>query len=114
MWELSVAVTIDCPKEKSGQTGSKDKKNKDKKSELVAAVVNEQEDLFTFTCISDFAMIAKARGIKKTDMGPIADTGASRHYCPNKEKFINYRPILNAGITTADGHNFKATGEGDL
>jgi hypothetical protein len=107
--------SIDCPKEKSGQNGSKkDKKNKDKKSESVVAVANEQEDLFTFTCMSDFAMITKAHGITKTDMGPITDTGASRHYCPDKEKFINYCPISNAGITMADGCHFKATGEGDL
>jgi hypothetical protein len=81
----------------------KDKKDKDKKSESVTAVVNEQEDLFAFTCMSDFAMITKACGIKKTDMGPIADTGASRHYCLNKNQFVNYCPISNVGITK-DNH----------
>ena len=92
-------------------TSKKDKK--DKKTENVAAVATE-ENLFAFTCTSDFAGIAKARGIRKKDMGAIADSGASRHYSPDKEKFINYQPLTQSEITTADGRSFRAVGKGDL
>jgi hypothetical protein len=102
----------DCPDGKSEKGNSKSDK-KDTKTESVAAVA-DSEELFAFTCTSDFAGIAKARGISKTDMGAIADTGASRHYCPDKEKFINYEPITGSAITTADGRSFKAVGRGDV
>jgi hypothetical protein len=98
--------SINCPKEKEGKSGqkssNKDKKDKDKKSEKVAAVMND-EDLFAFTCTSDSIGIAKAHGIMKEDMGAIADSRASQHYCLDKEKFINYWLIANLVITTADG-----------
>ena len=97
---------------KSDQAASK-KDKKITKTESVAAVANDEE-LFAFTCTSDFAGIAKARGISKADMGAIADSGANQHYSPDKEKFLNYRPISKSEITTADGRSFRAAGVGDL
>jgi hypothetical protein len=47
-------------------------------------------------------------------MGAIADSGASWHYCPDKDKFVNYHPITDSGITMADGRRFKAIGMGDV
>jgi hypothetical protein len=91
----------DCPKkeeDKSEQKSSnKDKKDKGKKTESIAAVTKDaEEDLFAFTCMSDFAGIAKAQGIAKNNMGAIANSGASWHYCPDKDKFVNYRSTLHS------------------
>ena len=103
---------LEPKKDKSGkQTSRKDMA--DKKSGSVAALANDEE-LFAFTCTSDYALIAKARGIKKSEMGAIVDSGASRHFSPDKEKFCNYRPIANSEISTADGQSFRAIGVGDL
>ena len=42
------------------------------------------------------------------------DSSASQHYSPNHNAFINYSPINNTTITTADGCKLKALGKGDV
>ena len=42
------------------------------------------------------------------------DSGASRYYCPDCDKFENYQPISGQNITTADGHTLRAVGAGDV
>ena len=42
------------------------------------------------------------------------DSGASRHYCLDCDKFENYQPISGWNITTTDGHTLRALGVGDV
>ena len=83
---------------------------------MESAVVTESLDneLFTFTCTLDYADVPKALQIPKSRLGACMDSGASRHYCPDRDKFENYRPISGRNITTADGHTLNALGVGDV
>ena len=49
----------------------------------------------------------------KSKLGSCIDSGASEFYCPDQEKFANYKQI-NQSITTANGRKLKAIGMGDL
>ena len=42
------------------------------------------------------------------------DSGASCHYCPDRDKFESYQPISGQNITTTDGRTLKALGVGDI
>ena len=88
---------------KEGQ-GTKQKKGKGKKSEMatVAAVDNNDKELFTFTCTSDFANVAEALKVPKSQLGMCINSGASRVYSPDSLKFTNYK-LIDHNITTADG-----------
>ena len=99
---------------KEGQ-GPKQKKGKGKKSEMatVAAVDNDNKELFAFTCTSDFANVAKALQVPKSWLGMCIDSGASRVYSPDSSKFANYK-LIDHSITMADGRQLKAVGMGDL
>ena len=66
-----------------------------------------------FVCTSAYANVAEALKVPKSKLGTCVDSGASRDYCPDREKFTNYRPI-DHNITTADGRAVKAIGMGDL
>ena len=98
---------------KEGQ-GPKQKKGKGKKSEMatIAAVDDDDKELFTFTCTSNFANVTKALQVPKSQLGTCIDSGASRVYSPDSSKFANYKSI-NRSITTADGRQLKAVGMGD-
>ena len=88
---------------KEGQ-GPKQKKGKGKKSETatIAAVDDNNKELFTFTCMSDFANVTEALQVPKSQLGMCIDSGASRVYSPDSSKFANYKTI-DRSITTADG-----------
>ncbi|KAF8833827.1 hypothetical protein BDN67DRAFT_868226, partial [Paxillus ammoniavirescens] len=44
----------------------------------------------------------------------IVDSGASSHFCPNREKFTNFTAIQPKPIRIADGHTLHATGRGNI
>ena len=90
----------------------KDKKG-EKKTEDSANVMQDEE-IFAFTCMSDFAAVADALCIPKSKHGAIADSGMSCHFSPDKSKFTNYHPLENRHVTTADGHTFRALGMSDV
>ena len=87
---------------KEGQ-GSKQKKGKGKKSEMatVAVVDNDDKELFTFTCTSDFANVTEALQVPKSQLGTCINSGASRVYSPDSSKFANYK-LIDCSITMAD------------
>ena len=58
--------------------------------------------------------MANTLQIPKERLGACINSGASSHYCPDRTKFHNYKPIDNRDITTADGHILKAVGMGDV
>jgi Reverse transcriptase (RNA-dependent DNA polymerase)/gag-polypeptide of LTR copia-type/GAG-pre-integrase domain len=91
-----------------------EKSDKTEKADETAVVANDGDDgLFAFTCTSDYKEVANAIKVPKSRMGGCVDSGASRDYSPDREKFSNYQTI-DRDITTADGSIVKAIGMGDL
>ena len=61
---------------KEGQ-GSKHKKKKDKQLETaVVAVKDDENELFMFTCTSDYAVVVKKLNLPKLELGTCVDSGA--------------------------------------
>ena len=69
--------------------------------------------MFGFSATSSFHCVATKLGIPPERHSTILDSGASRHYCPDKLKFINFAPISDV-IKLADGHTLPALGIGDV
>ena len=86
----------------------------EKKDESAAVAEIKDEELFAFTCTSDYVAVAEALKVPKSRLGACIDSGASRHYCLDRSKFENYRPIEGRDITTADGCTLKAVGIGNV
>ena len=98
--------------EKEGQGPWQKKKGKTKETVVVAADDNKEE-LFAFTCTSDYVAVANTLDLPRSKLGTCMDSGASRHYCPDRTKFTDYKP-LERKITTADGRSLTTMGIGDL
>jgi hypothetical protein len=83
-------TTEQCWAKGGGQEGQgprqKDSKKGEAKAEASANVV-ASEELFAFTCTSDFAAEAAELQDPKERRGAIVDSGASRHFCPNRSQF---------------------------
>ena len=78
------------------------------------AVANDKDnDLFAFTCTSDYADITESSKLLKSKYGMCLDSGASNDYSPDRTKFSNYQ-VIDRDITTVDGRILKAVGMGDL
>ena len=90
----------------------KNKKNKQPETAIVA-VKDDKNKLFTFTCTSDYAAVVKKLDLPKSKLGMCVDSGASRDYCPDRSKFVNYQTVERT-MTTANGKSMKAVGMGDL
>lgn len=105
----------DCWSKGGGKEGQGPRQKKGKKTEtaVVAAANDEDNELFAFTCTSDFANVAETLQVPKSRLGTCIDSGASRVYSPDRTKFTNYRSI-DRRITAADGRELKAIGMGDL
>ena len=82
--------------------------------ESAAVAKGEDDELFTFTCTSDYVALTNSLKIPKGKYGACMDSGASDHYCPERDQFQNYRPLDNGNITTADRRTLKAVGIGDV
>ena len=102
-------------KESQGPRGWNSKKG-EKKAETVAAaeVTGNVDEIFAFTCTSDYVEVTNTLNVPKSWLGTCINSGASQHYSPNCDVFINYCLISNTTITTADGHKLKALGKGDV
>ena len=105
----------ECWSKGGGKGGQGPHQKKGKKSEMavVAATNDDDNKLFAFTCMFDFANVAEALQVPKSHLGTCIDSGASRVYSPDHAKFTNYRSI-DRRITAADGRELKAIGMGDL
>ena len=95
---------------KEGQGPNQKGKEKDK-SANVAVGKNDNEHL-AFMCTSDYANVASKP--TKYHIDGILDTGASDHFCPERDKLVNYKSKTPSPIQAADGRSFYAIGEGDL
>jgi hypothetical protein len=112
-------VKDDCWSKSGGKEGqgprqkAASKKEEKKPTEIAAAAADG--NLFTFSCTSDYAEIAQGLNLPATKLGGgIIDTGASSHFCPDRTKFQNYRPLVGRSIHTADGRSHVAAGVGDV
>jgi hypothetical protein len=69
-------------------------------------------DKNALTCTSDFRSEAHATSGQS---GIIIDSGASRHFSPDRSKFLNYKEFnSHEPIRAADGRTFHALGKGDI
>jgi hypothetical protein len=75
-------------------------------------VFDVPEEPTALVCTSDFHSEAHSTS---NDIGSILDSGASRHFSPDRPKFLNYQELINPEpIRAADGRTFSALGKGDL
>ena len=80
---------------------------------VVVADDNQRDDLFAFTCMSNYVAVAKMLNVPRSKLGTCMDSGALKHYCPDWSKFMDYKSI-ECEITTANGGTLKTAGMGNL
>ena len=102
-------------KEGQGPRGWNSKKG-EKKAETVAAVevTGNADEIFIFTCMSNYVEAANALNVPKSQLGACINSSTSWHYSPDWDVFINYCLINNTTITTANGCKLKVLGKGDV
>ncbi|KAJ7446667.1 hypothetical protein FB451DRAFT_940928, partial [Mycena latifolia] len=101
------------------------KKNKEKaatatdNSDNVALIIGvpDEDDGYenvAFQITSDFIQDAEAHATSPSaEYDMIVDSGATRHFSPNRANFTNFREISPVPIRAADGRSFNATRKGD-
>src|SRR5271168_4870543 len=108
-------------KESEAPDSWKKKFRKDESKGTAANTVKKEEENvaflaytenFALAVTSDFQKEALATGILKR--GTIIDCGASSHFSPEREKFLNYQELSPIPIRAANGRTFHALGKGDL
>ena len=77
---------------KEGQ-GPGQKKSAKAQKAIVAIADSEKDKLFAFTCMSNYTNVAENLQVLRSKLGLCIDSGASEVYCPDREKFANYRLI---------------------
>src|SRR5882762_10488809 len=112
-------VKVNCSSKGGGKEGQgphqKAISKKGEKKPMETAVVATDANLFAFSCTSDYAEIAQGLDLPTTKLGgSIVDTGTSSHFCPDRTKFQNYRPLVGRSIHTADGWSHVAARVGDV
>jgi hypothetical protein len=98
---------------KEGQAPSHWKLGKKKDESANVAKTDDDKEIFAFTCSSDFQALATTLKASKTRNEAIIDSGTSYHFCPDKSKFLDYKPI-DRPIKTADGRILKGLGMGNI
>ncbi|KAF7334060.1 Retrovirus-related Pol polyprotein from transposon TNT 1-94 [Mycena venus] len=99
------------------------KKNKEKKTagaadddDDVALVIgvpeDDDDDNVAFTVTSDFREEEAHTSSTSASVDMIVDSGATRHFSPDRAKFITFKEIPPVPIRAADGRSFSATGKG--
>ena len=107
--------TVDCYSKGGGKEAEAPWKQKGKKPEVatVAVANDHKDDLFAFTCTSDYINMAESLKFPMSKYGTCIDSEASNDYSPDQSKFSNDREI-ERDITTTDGRSLKAVGMGNL
>ena len=103
-------------KGKSANAADKESDDKDKDNYTIMAVNNEYEnddDTPNLVLVITSGHDHDAYTVSKS-ASTIVDSGASSHFSPDKNKFINYRKIMTEPVKATDGGFFSATGKGDL
>ena len=101
-------------RDKEGQAPWQQKADKGKETDIaVVGADDDENEMFVFTCLLDYADVANGLDILKSKLGTCVDSDASRDYCPNCSKFTNYKEVCRE-ITMADGRTLTAVGMEDL
>ena len=90
-------VEADCYAKGGGKEGQAPwQKRKSEKTETatVAAVNDDNDELFAFTCTSDYADFAAILQLPKSKLSTCVDSGVSCDYSPDHSKFSNYRAVI--------------------
>ena len=97
-------IQFDCWAKGGGKEGQGPGQKKSAKAQkaVVAVADSEKDKIFAFTCTSDYANITETPQVPKSKLGSCIESGASEVYCPDREKFANYKQI-NWSITTVSG-----------
>jgi len=108
----------DCWRPGGGKEGQRPQRGQrrggnSQKQSANTATEPEQKDNYAFAT-SDLASVAKQLNIPIERRGAIIDSGATSHFCPDREKFLNYVAIEPQAIHTADGMTISAIGKGDV
>ena len=97
------------PSANSAETEVKEKDEPDDYAMLATIILNDEAALI---CTSYFR--SEAHSVSNIS-GIIIDSGASRHFSPDRSKFLNYKEFINQEpIRAADGRTFHALGKGDI
>ena len=96
---------------KKGQ-GPRQKKKLTKTEMVTVAADMEDDNMFTFACTSDYAVVTETLQLPKSRLGTCVNSGATQVYSPDHLKFSNYK-LIDQNITIADGRLVKAVGVGD-
>ena len=99
---------------KEGQGLNQQKQGSKGKKKEESAVKTTTEEVFAFTCTLTFVGIADSLKIPPSKHGVIVISGASSHFCPDKSKFINLRPLEGQNIRTTNDGVIPACGIGDV
>ena len=87
----------DCWAKGGGKEGQGPWQNKGKKADAAAAAVvmtnEESDEMFAFTCTSNYVEDASSLKNPKSKLGTCLDSGASTNYSPDRSMFSNYREI---------------------
>jgi hypothetical protein len=85
----------DCWAKGGGKEGQGPRQNRRKKPETATVAVDSTEDdeLFAFTCTSNYADVAESLKLPRSKLGTCVDSGASTDYSPDRSMFSNYREI---------------------
>ena len=67
---------------KEGQ-GPRQKKSAKAQKAVVAVADNNKDELFAFTCTSDYANVAENLQVLRSKLGSCIDSGVSEVYCPD-------------------------------
>ena len=99
---------------KEGQGPNQQKQGSKGKKIEESAAKTTTEEVFAFTCTLTFVDIADSLKIPPSKHGVIVNSGASSHFCPDKSKFINLRPLEGQNIHTTNDGVILACGIGDV
>ena len=99
---------------KEGQGPNQQKQGSKGKKKEESAAKTTTEEVFAFTCTSTFVGVADSLKIPPSKHGVIVDNSASSHFCPDKSKFINLRPLEGQNICTANDGVILAFGIGKV
>jgi len=98
----------DCWRKGGGKEGQGPHQKKNKSASAAAAT---DDYAFLTSTLSDSATVA-AVPIKKC--GAIVDSGASSHFCPDRNRFTVFTLIPLKPVKIANGQSIFATGKGDM
>jgi hypothetical protein len=99
-------------KKASANLAENNKAEKDEPEDFAMLAATTTNDDTALTCTSDFRSEAHAASGQS---GIIIDSGASRHFSPDRSKFLNYKEFIDhEPIRAADGRTFHALGKGDI